>query len=125
MPHVRLAARTVMCRAVPCHRLAWAITLINLDVDLSLDEQATLGQKMCAAPEPCVLLVRVTRADGVVPAAAAWPVQQARRGRVQNSQAHALSDAAHGSPDPGAARARAASPPPSRSCVTLRCSPRM
>ena len=36
--------------------LAWAITLINMEVDLSLDDQATLGQKIKLAEIICKVL---------------------------------------------------------------------
>jgi hypothetical protein len=39
--------------------LAWAITLINMEVDLSLDDQATLGQKIKLAEIICKVLQRM------------------------------------------------------------------
>ena len=39
--------------------LAWAITLINMEVDLSLDDQANLGQKIKLAEIICKVLTRM------------------------------------------------------------------
>ena len=39
--------------------LAWAITLINMEVDLSLDDQANLGQKIKLAEIICKVLERM------------------------------------------------------------------
>ena len=39
--------------------LAWAITLINMEVDLSLDDQANLGQKIKLAEMICKVLERM------------------------------------------------------------------